>query len=31
MRDRNEIGDSVMQKLLIEFDHEELILSRQDN
>jgi monovalent cation/hydrogen antiporter len=31
MRDRNEIGDTVMRKLLIEFDHEELLLSRQDN
>jgi monovalent cation/hydrogen antiporter len=28
MRDRSEIGDSVMRKLLSEFDHEELLLSR---
>jgi hypothetical protein len=31
MRDRNEISDTVMRKLLGEFDHEELLLSRQDN
>jgi monovalent cation/hydrogen antiporter len=31
MRDRNEIGDTVMHKLLSEFDHEELLLSRQDS
>jgi Na+/H+ antiporter len=30
MRDRDEISDSVMRKLLSEFDHEELLLSRQD-
>ena len=30
MRDRSEIGDGVMRKLLSEFDHEELLLSRQD-
>jgi hypothetical protein len=31
MRDRNEISDTVMRKLLGEFDHEEVLLSRQDN
>jgi CPA1 family monovalent cation:H+ antiporter len=31
LRDRNEIDDTVMRKLLSEFDHEELLLSRQDN
>jgi hypothetical protein len=30
MRDRNEIGDTVMRKLLSEFDHEELLLNRHD-
>jgi Na+/H+ antiporter len=30
MRDRNEISDSVMRTLLGEFDHEEILLSRQD-
>jgi hypothetical protein len=29
MRDRNEIGDSVMRTLLGEFDHEEMVLSRE--
>jgi CPA1 family monovalent cation:H+ antiporter len=31
MRDRNEISDTVMWKLLGEFDHEEVLLSRQDS
>jgi monovalent cation/hydrogen antiporter len=31
MRDRNEISDMVMRKLLGEFDHEDVLLSRQDN
>jgi CPA1 family monovalent cation:H+ antiporter len=31
MRDRNEISDTVMRKLLGEFDHEEVLLRRQDN
>jgi monovalent cation/hydrogen antiporter len=31
LRDRSEISDSVMRKLLCEFDHEQLLLSRQDN
>jgi CPA1 family monovalent cation:H+ antiporter len=30
MRDRNEIGDPVMRTLLGEFDHEEMVLSRDD-
>jgi monovalent cation/hydrogen antiporter len=29
MRDRDEIGDAIMRKLLSEFDHEELLLSQQ--
>jgi CPA1 family monovalent cation:H+ antiporter len=31
MRDRNEISDTVMRKLLGEFDHEELLLNRQES
>ncbi len=30
MRDRNEISDDVMRKLLSEFDHEELLLRQGD-
>jgi len=31
MRDRNEIGDTVMRTLLGEFDHEEILLRRQSS
>ncbi len=29
MRDRNEISDTVMRRLLSEFDHEKVLLGRQ--
>ena len=31
MRDRNQISDTVMRKLLGEFDHERILLNRQDS